>query len=70
MVVNSGLHVQPGLSLGKTFPGTYCKGDWVGPKAGMDAAEKKSLAQKYGGRLLWLPLSVAFRQISVLHFNA
>jgi hypothetical protein len=69
-MVNSGLHVPPGLPLGKTIPGTYCIGDWAGPKAGLDAAERKSLALKYGGRLLWLSLSVAFQQISVLHFNA
>jgi hypothetical protein len=37
MLVNSGLHVPPGLPLEKTIPGTY----WVGPKAGLEAAEEK-----------------------------
>jgi hypothetical protein len=31
------------LTPGETAPGTHWEGGWVGPKAGLDAAEKRKI---------------------------
>jgi hypothetical protein len=40
------LHAQAALTPGERAPDTHCIGDWVGPRVGLDAVEKRNLARR------------------------
>jgi hypothetical protein len=53
MEVIGQLHAPAALPSGKELPVTYCIGGWVGPRAGLDAVEKREILhcrESYLGR--------------------
>jgi hypothetical protein len=44
MEVSGQLHASATLSPEESAPGTYWIGDWVGPRAGLDAVEKRKIS--------------------------